>query len=394
LLSAIAAVTAGFMRLPWPMAVLVLLAAASTAIYIYQLRQQAESREAREELARIRQDYHTRFEGSAFNLPALKARLHQMEDEYIRYQGLAEHISEVEARLEGLDRQVRGHLEAITGQIPERTDWEGTIAELRKRREEWVEEIASLKAQLGALAVPPEAQLAQGPGVEYEPERVKDLQARLNAAQAELDAEVKQLDNLKQRVCQETGQDISQAWGPLVEALQARRSEAVNEYKELTAMILGEIAVNEAIEALRTQEDGKIRERLRSPQVLGPLYQATGRYREVDLQDGRLFVSDGYDRFPLSALSTGTLEQVLLALRVGFASLLMGDRRAFLILDDAFQHADWGRRERLLGQAVELAQSGWQILYFTMDDHLRDLFLEAGEAHFGERFLFIDLDAQ
>lgn len=393
-LSAIAAITAGFLRLPWPMAAFVLLAAASTGIYIYQQRQQGGNLEAREELARIREDYQARFEGSSFNVPALKARLNQLEEDFIRYQGLAEHTSEVEASMEGLDKQVRRYLETIVGEIPDRSEWEETIAELRKRREGWMEEIASLKVQLGSLGVPTEEQLAQGSGVEYEPGRVRELEARMQGVQSELDAEVKDLNNLKQRVCQETGENISVPWGPLIQALQARRVEVVGEYRELTAAVLGQIQVNEVIAVLREQEDEKIRERLRSAKVMEPLQQATGRYREVELQDGRLYVSDGYMRFPLSDLSTGSLEQVLLALRVGFASLLMEDRRAFLILDDAFQHADWKRRERLLDQVVELGQSGWQILYFTMDDHLRDLFVEAGESRFGEEFHFIELGAE
>ncbi len=394
LLSAVAAIVAGFLHLPWPMALFVLLAGASAGIYIYQLRQHGGNQETREEVARVRLDYEARFEGKSFNLPALKALVSQLEEEYIRYQGLGAQISEIETKLEALHRQVRRHMEAILGEVPERADWEETISGLRDQRQQSLDEISSLKVQLGTLDVPPEAQIPESPGVEYEPGTHRDLQERLRSVQADLEAELKGLDTLKQRVCQETGEDISLGWSPLIQALQARRAEVVKEYRQLTAQILGEIHVNNVIEELRKQEDSKIRARLNSAEVLDPLFQTTGRYRELELQDGSLFVSDGYARFPLSQLSTGTLEQVLLALRVGFASALMGDRRAFLILDDAFQHADWDRRERLLGQVIDLAQSGWQILYFTMDDHLRDLFVEAGEAHFGEGFHFVELDAE
>jgi uncharacterized protein YhaN len=295
--------------------------------------------------------------------------------------------------LEALHRQVRKHMEAILGEVPERANWEGTISDLREQRGQSLDEISSLKVRLGTLDVPPEAQVTESPGTEYEPAKLKEMQERLRAVESDLQAELKDLDTLKQRICQETGEDISLGWSPLIQALQAWRAEVVAGYRELTAQILGEIQVNNVIRELRKQEDSKIRARLSSAEVLEPLYQTTGRYRELELQNGNLFVSDGYVRFPLSELSTGAMEQVLLALRVGFASALMGDRRAFLILDDAFQHADWDRRERLLGQVIDLAQSGWQILYFTMDDHLRDLFVEAGEAHFGEGFRFIQLDA-
>jgi uncharacterized protein YhaN len=48
----------------------------------------------------------------------------------------------------------------------------------------------------------------------------------------------------------------------------------------------------------------------------------------------------------------------------------------FLILDDAFQHSDWKRRERLVNKLFDLSKQGWQIIYFTMDDHIRQLFEE------------------
>jgi uncharacterized protein YhaN len=81
---------------------------------------------------------------------------------------------------------------------------------------------------------------------------------------------------------------------------------------------------------------------------------------------------------------------VLLALRVGFAARWLKKDGLFLVLDDAFQHADWERRERLVDLVMDLARSGWQILYLTMDDHIRDLFNEKGKA-FGKEFVSVVL---
>ena len=83
---------------------------------------------------------------------------------------------------------------------------------------------------------------------------------------------------------------------------------------------------------------------------------------------------DNYGRYRVSDLSTGAREQVLLGLRIGFASRLLDGTPLFLILDDAFQHSDWVRRERLVEKLFTLAKDGWQINYFTMDDHIRMLF--------------------
>ena len=98
------------------------------------------------------------------------------------------------------------------------------------------------------------------------------------------------------------------------------------------------------------------------------------------MNDQALIVSDKYNDYPLAGLSTGAQEQILFALRIGFARKLLQRETSFLILDDAFQYSDWQRRNLLVGKMRELAEAGWQIIYFTMDDHIRDLFDSVGKS--------------
>ena len=104
-------------------------------------------------------------------------------------------------------------------------------------------------------------------------------------------------------------------------------------------------------------------------------------------------VRDAFREFSFETLSSGAREQVLLALRVGFAlrHLPAPDEALFLLLDDAFQYSDWKRREGLVRAVTDLAESGWQVFYFTMDDHIRDLFLKAGK-RIGDDFVYETLD--
>ena len=96
----------------------------------------------------------------------------------------------------------------------------------------------------------------------------------------------------------------------------------------------------------------------------------TGHYDRVEKEDRELFVANSYGRYRVSDLSTGAREQVLLGLRIGFAAIILAGTPLFLILDDAFQHSDWERRDRLVKKLFALAKEGWQIIYFTMDDHI------------------------
>ena len=70
--------------------------------------------------------------------------------------------------------------------------------------------------------------------------------------------------------------------------------------------------------------------------------------------------------------------------------VLTGDNALFLILDDAFQYSDWERRPKLVDQVFAMAEKGWQIIYLTMDDNLRDLFCDKGK-ELGDNFVFKEL---
>ncbi|KKK91817.1 hypothetical protein LCGC14_2709160, partial [marine sediment metagenome] len=82
---------------------------------------------------------------------------------------------------------------------------------------------------------------------------------------------------------------------------------------------------------------------------------------------------------------------ILLALRIGFSSRLLAKDRLFLILDDSFQYSDWKRRPLSVEMMGELAKNGWQIICFTMDDHIKDLFKKTGK-QFGNEFKFFELE--
>ena len=84
-------------------------------------------------------------------------------------------------------------------------------------------------------------------------------------------------------------------------------------------------------------------------------------------------------------MSTGAREQIFLALRMDFASMAMEGKTGFLILDDAFQHSDWDRRINLVARTRSFVESGWQVFYFTMDDHIKRLFEDVG-ANMGDGF--------
>jgi len=125
--------------------------------------------------------------------------------------------------------------------------------------------------------------------------------------------------------------------------------------------------------------------------VCGGRAEVTQKYNKVTFgDDDSIIISDDLSDFNLTDISTGTLEQVMLALRIGFTSKLMRENKLFLILDDAFQHSDWDRRPVLVDNLVTLTQNDWQVIYFTMDDHIRNLFNEKGVV-LGENYCYYEI---
>jgi uncharacterized protein YhaN len=202
-----------------------------------------------------------------------------------------------------------------------------------------------------------------------------------------LNEDEKKLESLKQRICAFTGDDIATSWETVIQSLKELRHTSLNALHRQTAELLGKMAVTDVLDQLRHDEATRIEEGLRSPGVLEPLKLVTGRYTDLKLQGDGLIVSDGFNDFELNRLSTGAMEQVLLALRIGLARRWMDreNESFFLVLDDAFQYSDWKRRESLMKMAVNLAKNGWQVIYLSMDDHIRSLFRKAARS-FGDEF--------
>ena len=104
----------------------------------------------------------------------------------------------------------------------------------------------------------------------------------------------------------------------------------------------------------------------------------TGRYPTVVLEKKNFVVIDGTDnKYAIENLSSGTQDQLLFCFRLAAVSKVYPDG-AFMILDDAFIFADWERRQRLASLVRGFVEQGNQIMYFTSDDHTRDMFSACG----------------
>ena len=222
-------------------------------------------------------------------------------------------------------------------------------------------------------------------------EQYEKTLADYNLTDQEILSQEQGLGSLKNTICSHTGDDPSISWDELMESLRNKIWQVEEELSEINSSIAAGVIVHNVIDNLREEEDLKIKEGLQSQKVLSPLMEITKRYNKLYLDEDKLIISDNYNDFDLRDLSTGAREQVMLALRIGFSSSLLGNDTLFLLLDDAFQHSDWQKREILIEKLADIAKTGWQIIYFTMDNHIAELFEKAGKNFMQDEYRFLDI---
>jgi len=362
-------------------------------LYLQRIHSLTGRTSENEEIKKLENEFQGRVGQKLTGLPVIQELLQRMAEDYNTAKVLKKQLVDDRRDFEILKAKISDRLFELVGESRPFEASEDELVELGARLRELTERIQEKKDRLSRLDVDPSDYVTEKPDVTYSKQTYDELQERLEHITNQISEETQKLDTLKHLICQQTGDDITVDWETVIQHLRSKREEVVNTYKQKTAEILGKIAVHQVLEELRKDEDTKIVEGLKSESVLAPLRKMTGdNYNDLKLAGERLVVSSSTNDFSLSELSTGAQEQVLLALRIGFAQrLTKQDEPLFLILDDAFQYSDWERRGWLMDAIVELAKAGWQIIYFTMDDHIRDLFRSKGRV-FGDNFKMKELN--
>ena len=104
----------------------------------------------------------------------------------------------------------------------------------------------------------------------------------------------------------------------------------------------------------------------------------TERYTRVQIKKHDFLATDRSGHvYNVNDLSSGSRDQLLFCFRIAALKRLY-EQGSFLVLDDAFIFADWNRRIRLVELLRRYMEEGNQVIYFTSDDHTRDILTERG----------------
>ena len=374
----IAGVALTYFKFTIPGYIVFVLSVASLISFTISTHRQMKRQPRKEELDRLRDEFKQRFGRELTGLPDLEALLQEKQEPFESSKLLARQIEEEEVHLKHLASRITEYLFTLTGERPGEDVWDYSIKEIEQTLRELKHQQHDGHVRLAKLDVHESDFQSTPVHVVYSRQEDDDLQESLRHVQEEIQEEQQQFNALKQLVCQQTGDPITISWDQCIEHFRDKHYVIEKEYKQMTAEILGKQAVMQVLKTLRSEEDKKIAEGLKSDTIEAPLKMVTGHYERLEMQQDQLMVCDAYQSFPFTHLSTGTQEQILLAIRIGLSLKLVPKSIGplFLVLDDAFQHSDWDRRKSLVKVVRRLAENGWQIFYFTMDDHIRKVFNE------------------
>lgn len=330
-----------------------------------------------EELNIKEYEYETKDPGVRFD----RERFQSLTEEITRLENLKEQLEikleekgKLEKTIEMLDEKIKQGLERFGHLKLSGDSYFQAVREIENYIKKIDGEITRLEGLLKGYGVSERDYLIEKTERSFSQEELDRVEKELAIVESKIIERNRQLNNLREKIIQLTGIDTSASWSEMIERVYQKREGIRRDLEEVEAKIIAGILLHREILELRQQEDQKLSERLNSPEITSYIERLTGRYKSISFEENDIIVSDDFSNFKLTDLSTGAREQLMIALRIAFAKSILNNTTAFLIFDDAFQHSDYKKREILVKTLIELSRQGWQIFYFTMDQHIMELF--------------------
>ncbi len=363
----------------------------SVGYYVYALNKIISKKNDLDDIQGIEKAYEEKFSQKFHGLVDLNTKIEQIQPFYEKQKIIEDSIQNKKRQLDDLGNDINRMIKTF---YPKRF----TLNQVEKIIQETKISVKTLESkknkhseERAVLQVEPEYYVDTKPDTAWDLQKYEDLSARRDDVRQKIDEIAGEFSDLKQSARDIAGTDISDDWENIIWSIQQQIVGTESDLNRLRSKCIAQIIINGVVKNLQTSEDQKIQEGLRSKEIVDYVTKITKRYTDIEYQDGIIYLKDKFGSYPLNEMSTGAIEQIFLSLRMGFASKVTEENNLFLILDDAFQYSDWERRRRLVDLVFDLAKEGWQIIYFSMDDNIRDLFVKKAEKSFKKDFSLIEI---
>ena len=361
------------------------------AYYLYRYKKEIDSKSNIEELKELKKEFKEETGKIMKTVATLEATVKEHGSAPEVAKNMKSNLEELQEELSALNTRIKGQMRGILNRDVNEDEWEERLTQIRDKAQELTQKRDKLKDRLSSLNVDESDYEKEEADLEYSAKEVKELKQKIEEKEKDIADRKESLRDIEIKIAQAVSDDSKADFTELYQALHKTKRRIEEDLQAKKTEIVAKKLVFDQLEELRKQEDQRIKENLKSKKIQEAISKMTGgKYKGVNLVGDKLEVIGELENFDLEDLSTGTQEQILLALRVGLSAELLGQASMFLLLDDAFQNSDWERREVLVSSLADLAEDGWQIIYLTMDDHIRDLFEEEGK-RFNDKFKSISI---
>jgi len=344
------------------------------------------------DMEKIRAEFREKFGDELISEAFFQNKLESL----ILYQGQREESLRDLAELRNKEIELHARLETRLGKHPDGSElakWSKQVSSWKKILAGLEETVQLKRSELDRLGIEDDEFLSEDSSMVWDSNRFEELEEELKSLNRRSHQSQVEQGKLKTEIAAMT-QNNTGYWEELISGMEEKIGEAEKKYQEITAEILGKIAVVSTVRELQEKEDEMIAQNLENSQFNADIQEISGgRVNEFAWEGGELkVVREGLGKFSREFLATGANEQLMIALRTLFARHYLGETPCFLLLDDAFQNSDWERRELLVEHLIRLVrESGWQVFYFTMDDHLRELFQRKARDLLPNEFEYLEL---
>jgi energy-coupling factor transporter ATP-binding protein EcfA2 len=312
-----------------------------------------------------------------------------------------EDLRQKKAQLEGQQAQLQDHLSKTMNDLKSFTEQEKAKLEvtekirskIRDLREkvglsdlEELQNLVKSKKELESNVekkYKSELRVLLGPDEASWPDQLEDLKALEDVQPLKDERTVDQLSKaLEKRRNQQaaTYQELTELKENIKAEFKVQKPEEViwkvddlrQELRELEILRRAGKKVNQIFERLLQRSDTILGEIIGGETVCEGFQRVTGgKYRTVTMENLALRVTDARgQQWDFPSLSTGTKDQLLTVLRLALAEKRLRGK-GFLIFDEALVTSDRARLREQMEMLGRLTQEGWQILFMTAQDEVR-----------------------
>ena len=315
-------------------------------------------------------------------LVRIQHKITEIETQKTALQNKEKELKELKAKLKENDENISELFYELLNDKVDEKFFKVKINQIKTEKEKIEKEISKLEGELQGLSVDPKDYIYEEgdflvfdqkiyEAIDIELQNVNNQLQEKSKLYSEFIGKLKSYLSVEETEKGEIKFDFEQTLYKLYE----HKQDILKQIEDIEAEIIAKKILYDALQKRKNDRTSIAKEALNSKSFKECLHKIANDKKEIIVDEkNQIFISDGKYTYPFSYLSLGAKDQFFISLRLEMIKKILNDVKIFLLFDDAFQHSDYERREKLANILFDIANEGFQTFYFCMDNHIRELF--------------------